>query len=247
MCYTATQVTKAYDLQSHFPAKAVDPTVEVNLYKASGFDHPSLLVLLNDNGEDIIDLYQWGLMPTWNKPLTDMLALAKRTLNARSEDIRTTTSFKNAIKKQRCIIPVNSFFEYKHIFNEKGKKIDTLPYLIHPKEQPYFYLAGLYSYYKETVSNEWYKTFTIVTEPANIFMADIHNSAKRMPLMLSKTLIDDWINPDSPIGLIDDIMQFACSDDDLAAYRVVRELKSAPNDKNVLREVSDNTQSDLFS
>ena len=250
MCYTATQVTKAYELQSHFNATAIDVKLEVNLYKASGFDHPSLLVLLHDSGKKIIDSYQWGLMPTWNKSFEDMLKLAKRTLNARSEDIRTTASFRAAIKNQRCIIPVNSFFEYKHTFNEKGKKIDTLPYLIHPKESPYFYLAGLYSYYKEPETQAWYKTFTIVTEPANTFMADIHNSAKRMPLMLSYNLIEDWINPESPPKLIDDIMQFACDDSTLEAYRVRRDLKSAPNDAEVLLGVKDEPESlpqgDLF-
>jgi len=242
MCYTATQVTKANKLQEVYVAKlspSLSQEYTSQFYKASGFDHPKLLILLQKENEKLIDLYQWGLMPTWNKPLVEMLKQSNRTLNARSEDIRTTSSFRGAIKNQRCIIPVNSFFEYKHIFNDKGKKIDTLPFLIHPKKQPFFNLAGLYSFYNDPATNLWHKTFTIVTEPANTFMAGIHNSAKRMPLMLSDSLVDDWINPDSPASLIDDIMQFACDDSTLEAYRVVRELKTVPNDESVLKPIED--------
>jgi len=248
MCYTATQVTKAYDLQSFYSAglaPSLSPEYTSQFYKADGFTHPELLILLQQDGEQIIDLFKWGLMPTWKKPLPDMLKLAKGTLNAKSETVRTLPSFRNSIKKQRCVIPVNSFFEYKHVDGDK------LPYLIHPKQQPFFNLAGLYSFYKDDSADEWYRTFTIVTEPANTFMADIHNSAKRMPLMLSNELIRDWINPDSPERMIDDIMQFACSDEELAAYRVVRDLKKLPNDENVLLAVIEQpeipTNNNLFT
>lgn len=234
MCYAGTQVTKAYDLQGYYQANlapSLTPEYESKFYKADGFTHPSLLILLNQGSGKAIDLFQWGLMPTWKKPLADMKKLSNSTLNAKSETARTLPSFKNAIVKQRCIIPVNSFFEYKHVDGDK------LPYLIHPVEQPYFNLAGLYSFYKDPETNEWYKTFTILTQPANVFMADIHNSAKRMPMMLDNSLITDWINPDSPAALIDDIMQFACDDSSLHAYRVARDLKKLPNDENVLKPI----------
>jgi len=236
MCYTATQVTKAYELQSLYQANAIKPDLEVSFYKADGFTHPKLLVLTQQENEKIIDLYQWGLIPTWNKPLPDMMKLAKGTLNAKSETVRKLPSFRAAIKNQRCVIPVNSFFEYKHTDGDK------LPYLIHPKETPYFNLAGLYSHYKDPATNEWLKTFTIVTEPANTFMADIHNSAKRMPLMLSNALVNDWINPDSPVSMVDEIMRYACDDNSLSAYRVRRELKKMANTEDVLLAVSDSPE-----
>jgi len=234
MCYTATQVTKTYDLQSFYQASlapSLTPEYESQFYKADGFTHPELMILLNQDGGKMIDLFKWGLMPTWKKPLADMVKLSNSTLNAKSETARTLPSFKNAIVKQRCIIPVNSFFEYKHVDGDK------LPYLIHPKEHTFFNLAGLYSFYKDPENRDWHKTFTILTQPANVFMADIHNSAKRMPMMLSNNLIDDWLNPNSPIGLVDDIMQFTCDDSSLSAYRVARDLKKLPNDKNLLTQI----------
>ncbi|RZJ83944.1 MAG: SOS response-associated peptidase [Chryseobacterium sp.] len=234
MCYTATQVTKAYDLQGYYQANlapSLTPEYESQFYKADGFTHPSLLILINQGDGKLVDLFQWGLMPTWKKPLADMKKLSNSTLNAKSETARNLPSFKGSIGSKRCIIPVNSFFEYKHVDGDK------LPYLIHPVEQAYFNLAGLYSFYKDPSTNDWHKTFTILTQPANTFMADIHNSAKRMPMMLSNNLIDDWINPDSPVGLIDDIMQFSCDDSALSAYRVARDLKKLPNDENILKAI----------
>ena len=228
MCYTATQVVKAYELQSFYTATIPEQLPDSEYYKADGFTHPSLIVL---NGNRELKLMQWGLIPIWAK--ADAAAkLSNSTLNAKSETVRTLPSFKGSIGKNRCIIPVNSFFEYKHLDGDK------LPYCIHPKEQPFFNLAGIYSNYKQPDGN-WISTFSILTQPANVFMADIHNSAKRMPMMLSNNLIDDWINPSSPASMIDDIMQYACDDSSLAAYRVRRDLKKAPNDSSVLLGVSE--------
>lgn len=243
MCYTATQTSKAYEYQNFYSASMArleDIEIMQTWYKAYGFDHPKLLVLLDRDGNRELELQQWGLMPSWNKPLTEMLKIAKGTLNARAETIRKLSSFKNSIKSQRCIIPVNSFFEYKHV--GIGKKKQKLPYLIHPVNQPYFNLAGIYSHYLiNPKTKEWLTTFAIITEPANTFMADIHNRKeddKRMPLMISNEMISDWINPASPPGIIDEILGYRCDDSDLAAYRIRQDLKTAENDESVLLPIA---------
>ena len=231
MCYTATQTSKAYEFQDFYKAKIPNPeSIEQHapLFKADGFTHPDLFVLLQKEGDRELQLMQWGLIPGWKKSMADMRKLSNSTLNAKSETVRSLPSFKNSIVSKRCIIPVNSFFEYKHVDGDK------LPYLIHPKEQPFFNLAGIYSYYLNPDNNEWLSTFSILTQPANVFMADIHNSAKRMPLMLSNELISDWINPETPASQIDEIMKYTCDDSSLAAYRVIRNLKTVPNSPEVL-------------
>jgi len=242
MCYTATQTSKAYEYQDYYNASMArleDIEIMQTWYKADGFAHPKLLVLLDHDGHRQLELQQWGLMPSWNKPFKEMLKLAKGNLNARAETIREKTSFKNSIKAKRCIIPVNSFFEYKHV--GEGKEKETLPYLIHPVNQKFFNLAGIYSHYFNPETREWITSFAIVTEPANTFMADIHNrneNDKRMPLMLSNDLISDWINPASSPGLIDEILQYSCDDSHLAAYRIRQDLKKAENDESVLEPVA---------
>ena len=239
MCYTATQTSKAYEYQDYYNASVArleDIEIMQTWYKADGFAHPKLLVLLDHDGNRELELQQWGLMPSWNMPLSEMLKKAKGNLNARAETIRELNSFKNSIKSKRCIIPLNSFFEYQHV--GEGKEKQKLPFLIHPVNQPYFNIAGIYSHYLNPETKQWLTTFAIVTEPANKFMVDIHNSAKRMPLMLSNDLVSDWINPASPPGIIDEILQYSCDDSHLAAYRIRQDLKKADNDESVLEPVA---------
>lgn len=239
MCYLVTQKSNASEISAYYSAPFSRPE-EIELvktwYKADGFAHPSLLVLRDQEGNRELELQQWGLMPSWNMPLLAMLKLAKGTLNAKSETVRELKSFKNSIQSNRCVIPVDNFFEYKHV--KEGTETLKLPYLIHPVSQPFFNLAGIFSNYRNPETDKWLTTFSIVTEPANVFMAEIHNSAKRMPLMLSNELINDWINPSSPPQLIDEIMRFSCDDSHLAAFRIRQDLKKAPNDESVLMPVN---------
>ena len=231
MCYTATQVSKAYEYQSFYVAKLSPHITSEDVgtfYKADGFAHPDLVVIVKRESGIEIDIMKWGLLPSWKKPLADMMKLSNSTLNAKRETIWEKPSFKGSIVNKRCIIPVNSFFEYKHVDGDK------LPYLIYPKSHPFFNLAGIYSYYKNPDNDQWIKSFSIITQEANEFMADIHNTAKRMPLMLSQDLVNEWLNPNAPRSIVDEIMQYSCDDDSLAAYRVRRDLKKLPNDESVL-------------
>ncbi|MDY0905614.1 SOS response-associated peptidase [Pedobacter sp. CFBP9032] len=238
MCYRTTQLTLIKKLGDYYKAPVVKPEDIENqkiLYQANGFSHPQLATLVNSDGRQM-RLLQWGLMPNWSgKSLSDMLKHSNNTLNAKVETARTLPSFRDAIKNKRCIIPVESFFEYKHIVHGQTKEKE--PYLIHPKQQPYFNLGGLYSHYKNPENGEWISTFTILTQPANEYMATIHNSAKRMPMMLNDDLIDDWINPDSPTSLVDEIMKYSCDDSSLSAFRVSTDLIKMGNSPDVLKSI----------
>ncbi|WP_316849624.1 hypothetical protein [Pedobacter agri] len=56
-------------------------------------------------------------------------------------------------------------------------------------------------------------------------------------MMLSDGLIDDWINPDSPISLVDEIMRYSCDDSSLAAFRVSTDLIKMGNSPEVLKSI----------
>jgi putative SOS response-associated peptidase YedK len=218
MCYHTIVKLKATEL-----IKAVNaPFPREELYQefnhANGFAHPNLAVLSMDNGRSI-KLYSWGLIPFWVKDWSAALKLRNQTLNARSEEVFSKPSFRDSILKRRCVIPVTGFFEYKNV----GK--DKVPYYIHPKEHPVFYLAGIYSHWTNTASKDEISTFSILTGAANDMMSDIHNSAKRMPLMLDREVIEDWISPDlSPVS-IKELMK-PCDDTNMAAYTVSKDISN---------------------
>ena len=59
---------------------------------------------------------RWGLIPSWAKDST----IGFRTINARSETITTTPSFREPFKSQRCLIPADGFYEW--VRNGKSKQ-----------------------------------------------------------------------------------------------------------------------------
>lgn len=205
MCYYTSVKTTAKQLKEAFNAPFINEESFVSKGEYNGFAHPLLPALSVDNGKSL-NLYQWGLLPFWAKDRS----IAKNTLNAKSETIFELPSFRNSIPKYRCIIPVTGFYEWKHI----GK--DKIKHFIHPKEEPFFNLAGIYSLWKDPATNVTIKTFSIVTGEANELMADIHNTKKRMPLMIDTRNIDAWIDPTLNREGIIALMQ-PCDDSQMAA------------------------------
>lgn len=218
MCYHTSVKLKASELIKAVNAPFPRQEEYLEFNHANGFAHPNLAVLSVDHGRSI-NLYNWGLIPFWVKDWNAALKLRNQTLNARSEEVFSKPSFRDSILKRRCVIPVTGFFEWKHVGKEK------IPYYIHPKEHPVFYLAGIFSHWNDPSTRDEITTFSILTGAANEMMSDIHNSAKRMPLMLDREVIDDWISPDlSPVS-IKELMN-PCDDTNMAAYTVSKDISN---------------------
>jgi putative SOS response-associated peptidase YedK len=219
MCYHTSVKLKASELIKavNAPFPRADEYREIN--HANGFAHPDLAVFSVDRNERSLKLYNWGLIPFWVKDWAAALKLRSQTLNARSEDVFTKPSFKDSIMKRRCVIPVTGFFEWKHIGKEK------IPYYIHPKDHDLFYLPGIYSYWTDPVTRDTLITFSILTGEANEFMADIHNSGKRMPLTLDRAVIYDWISPDLSPASVKELMR-PCDDRNMAAYTISKDISN---------------------
>ena len=150
---------------------------------ANGFSHPYMPVILDNNTTEIVPA-AWGLIPG-NKTYAEFKA---NTLNARIEDVHKTWSYKNYIDN-RCLILADYFIEYKHIPSAAGKKTpDKIPYKIFGPGRRPFAMAGIFSMAFDE------PTFTILTTEANTLMAEIHNSAKRMPVVLRPEEIQLWLH-----------------------------------------------------
>ena len=71
----------------------------------------SILVLHHREG-DAKPTYarmRWGLVPSW----AEDVSIGNRMLNARSEGIETKPSFRSAIKRRRCLVIADGFYEWK--------------------------------------------------------------------------------------------------------------------------------------
>jgi putative SOS response-associated peptidase YedK len=59
--------------------------------------------------ERYFSLARWGLIPSWANDLT----IGQKTFNARSETIASKPAFKEAFRRQRCLIPADGFYEWR--------------------------------------------------------------------------------------------------------------------------------------
>lgn len=109
-------------------------------------------------------------------------------VNARVETAEKKPTFKEAWEKHRCIIPASWYYEWRHLTGNGGRKKTGDKYMIQPKGASVTWLAGLYR------MEDGLPVFTVLTREPPEELRHIHD---RMPLILPKEKIDDWIRPDT--------------------------------------------------
>lgn len=115
-------------------------------------------------------------------------------VNARVETASEKPTFKEAWEKHRCIIPAFWYYEWEHIIGNSGQKKVGDKYMIQPKGSSMTWLAGLYR------MEDNLPVFTVLTKEPTAELRRIHD---RMPLLLPKSAINEWIDPRSnPKGLL---------------------------------------------
>ena len=186
-------------------------------------------VVLIDDGERVIDIYRWGLIPFWANSKNTGYSM----INARCETLNSKKSFKKPFQSQRCIVPASGFYEWKK--SSTGK----IPFYITQKSSELMNLAGLYENWKSD-SGEVINSYTIVTTPANKTVRNLHD---RMPAMLTDEELDTWLDPDqSSSDLLLDLLH-PWADDDIQYHRVDTRVNNAKNSGEDLIE----PYKDLFS
>ena len=128
-----------------------------------------------------IQLYRWGLIPFWAKEEK----IGYSMINARVETLKEKASFRHLIAKNRCLVPMDGFYEWQ------GEGKEKQPYRIITKDQEVFCCAGLFDTWKAP-DGRVVHSYTIITLPANEFMEKLHD---RMPAILSPELEKLWLDP----------------------------------------------------
>ena len=100
-------------------------------------------------------------------------------------------SFRDAYRHRRCLVPVNNFFEWKAI--KPG--IPKQPYAIGMKGEEPFALAGIWENWKRPGSEEWVRTFAIITTNSNELVSAIHD---RMPVVIAPEEYTRWLSTLDP-------------------------------------------------
>lgn len=165
-------------------------------------------VCIRDDQITVLD-GRWWLVPHWAKEIPKYPMF-----NARSETAHEKSSFREAMKSMRCLIPADGYFEWT-----KGDDGGKDPHYIHlPSIKPFFF-AGLWAYNSKLDIT----SCTILTAEADEVIRHLHD---RMPIILKEDVVEAWIDPDTSV---DDAKELLTSNQgsELTSYRVGREVNSS--------------------
>ena len=144
------------------------------------------VVRLNaETGKREFALMRWGLVPYWAKDAK----VGYSTINARAEEAASKPLYREALKKRRCLIPADAFYEWQRLGTKRRQ-----PFAFGLQSGKPYAFAGLWERWKPK-DGEPLETFTILTTDPNELTEPIHN---RMPVILQPNDYSRWMEPGDP-------------------------------------------------
>jgi putative SOS response-associated peptidase YedK len=137
-------------------------------------------VVILENGGRHFRLMRWGLVPSWVKDPRKITLL----INARSESINEKPAFKNAMRRRRCLIPADGYYEWQVSGGRKR------PFFIHRRDGAMFGLAALAENWIGPNGEEM-ETVAVVTAAASADLSVLHH---RVPVTLMQADFDRWLD-----------------------------------------------------
>jgi putative SOS response-associated peptidase YedK len=179
MCGRFTQERPASELAEIFGAEPLvdDPGGHYNVAPTD-----EALVVVQRDARRAITAYRWGLIPHW---ATDA-RIGSRMFNARAETLTRSPAFGRAFERRRCLVPVDSFYEWKRDGTIRQ------PYRVARADGRPLVLAGLWAGWHDPSTDAVRRTFTIVTSAPNQSLADLHD---RMPVIVPDHAWGRWLDP----------------------------------------------------
>ena len=137
-------------------------------------------VVLVENGARHFHLMRWGLIPSWVKDPRKFTLL----INARSETIEEKPAFKNAIRRRRCLIPADGYYEWQVVDGRKR------PFFIYRRDHKPLGLAGVAETWMGP-NGEELDTVAIVTTAASPALSVLHH---RVPVAIDESDFARWLD-----------------------------------------------------
>ena len=173
-----------YIEQPNFPSRSnIRPTEPVAVMHArDGMRHFALM--------------RWGFIPSFVKDEREFPLL----INARSETVFEKASFRNAIRRRRCLFLADAFYEWQKLDSSSRKK---QPYLIrHPQGRPLAF-AGIFENWMSPNGSEM-ETAAILTTSANALISAVH---ERMPVIIATRDFSAWLSPETAFNDVERLMR----------------------------------------
>jgi len=141
----------------------------------------TVYVVAQREGGRRLETMRWGLIPHW-------AADAKSThINARSETVSTSSSFRDSLARKRCMIPADGFYEWE------PKEHGGTPHWIFRADGYPVGFAGLWATWLDPADGQWVRSCAIVTTASTGTISTLHD---RMPVALPPEVWDAWLDRD---------------------------------------------------
>jgi putative SOS response-associated peptidase YedK len=134
----------------------------------------------SDDGGRILDLYRWGLVPSWVKDP----ASAPQMHNARAETVASKPAFSAAFTSRRVAVVAEGYYEWRRT---PGSKLQ--PFYIHRADGAPLVFATLW----ESWMRDEYtlRSAAVITTAAGSDTEAVHD---RMPVVLEADTLDLWLD-----------------------------------------------------
>lgn len=136
-------------------------------------------------------LARWGLVPSWAKDPS----IGARMINARAESVADKPAFRDALRKRRCLVPLDGFYEWTATGARKQGHV------IRRRDRAPFALAGLWEIWRGPqggpAPERPLESVTVVTTTANTALSALH---ERMPVVLDAGDWERWLDPATPLA-----------------------------------------------
>jgi putative SOS response-associated peptidase YedK len=161
-------------------------------------------------------LVRWGLIPPWVKDPRNFSLL----INARSESVNEKPAFRNAMRRRRCLIPADGFYDWKA---EGGR---NRPHCVRPKDGGPIAFAGVWETWMGP-NGEELETAAIITMPATGEFARLH---ERMPVIVPPDAFNRWLDCSNVDATTASVLFAPAPEGLLDAYEVSSAVNRADND-----------------
>ena len=220
MCNSVSLRKSEQEIEDRFDAEMQVPLLFEPYFYQSAFHHENLFIITQEYPEEIVPAI-WGLVPAHEA--LNMAEFIKKhtTINAKSEWVYNSRTYKESIRGRRCLILADGFFS-------SSKYGDVpYPYFCHLTNDALFAFAGVY-----TELDDGLFSCAILTQKANDFFTGINNVDKRMPLVIDTEFESEWLRKDLTDEKVKSLMKFGFTKEEFEAYTVSREIYKPKHNRN---------------
>lgn len=228
MCGRYTRFAATELIYRHFGLKPPRPEPAAELAPSWNVAPQTIQPVIRMNpvsGEREMVLMRWGLVPFHASSPVFRYA----TINARAETLLRRPVFREPFRRRRCLVPINSYYEWQ-VLDPKGRKKQT--WAIGLKSGEPFALGAIWDRWESSDGGTFLESYSIITVEPNQLLLPLHD---RMPLVIDPSDYDRWLEPGDPRHPPVDLLK-AYDPELMRIWRVRPDVGNVRNDRPDLIE-----------